>query len=100
MSANGIEITLEQVASTAATIKSLNAELETRLGDIQREMNALQSSWQSEAANTIRTNFTNSAKRFPEYKKVVDSYATFLEKAVDAYTQTESAINKNANAFL
>lgn len=100
MAIEGINITLDQVAEAANRIKTLNAELDSRLQDIQKEMNNLSSTWQSEAADTIRTNFGKSAARFPEYRKIIDSYATFLEKTVEAYTQTETAIKNNANAFL
>lgn len=100
MAIEGINITLDQVSNTAATIKSLNTELDSRLEYIRGEMNALEASWQSEAASTIRSNFTKSAEKFSEYKKIIDSYAIFLEKTVEVYTQTETSINKNANAFL
>lgn len=100
MAIDGINITLEQVSATSAQIKKLNTELDMKLDEIRKEMDALESTWQSEAASTIRANFTKSALKFPEYKKIIDSYATFLDKTVEAYTQTETAINNNANAFL
>lgn len=100
MSIEGINITLEQVSATASTIKSLNSDLDTRLQEIQKEMNSLQATWQSESATTISNNFSKSAAKFEDYKKVIDSYAIFLEKTVEAYTQTEATINKNASAFL
>ena len=62
-------------------------------------MNSLQSTWQSEASNTIITNFNKLESKFQDYKNVIDSYGTFLESTVDSYTQTESSINNNASAF-
>ena len=99
MSVEGINITLEQVANTAKVIKTLNSQLASKLEEIRKEMNALDSTWQSEASTTIRANFNKLAPRFEEYRKIVDSYGTFLESTVDAYTKTEAAINNNASAF-
>lgn len=99
MSAEGINISLDQVLETARTIKTLNNQLSVRLDEIKKEMNSLQSTWQSEASNTIITNFNKLESKFQDYKNVIDSYGTFLESTVDSYTQTESSINNNASAF-
>lgn len=99
MSAEGINISLEQVLETAKNIKTLNNQLALRLDEIKKEMNSLQSTWQSEASNTIITNFNKLESKFQDYRKVIDSYGTFLEGTVDSYTQTESSINNNASAF-
>lgn len=100
MAIDGINITLAQVSATSEQIKKLNTELDMKLEEIKKEMNALEATWQSEAARTIRANFGKTANKFPEYKKIIDSYAVFLDKTVEAYTKTETAINNNANAFL
>lgn len=99
MSTEGINISLDQVLETARTIKTLNNQLSVRLDEIKKEMNSLQSTWQSEASNTIITNFNKLESKFQDYKNVIDSYGTFLESTVDSYTQTESSINNNASAF-
>ena len=99
MSTEGINISLDQVLETARTIKTLNNQLAARLDEIKKEMNSLQSTWQSEASNTKITNFNKLESKFQDYKNVIDSYGTFLESTVDSYTQTESSINNNASAF-
>ncbi|MDR1464446.1 MAG: pore-forming ESAT-6 family protein [Oscillospiraceae bacterium] len=96
----GISIELSQVRQTAGTIRQKNSALDAKLQEIQQEINALQSFWQSDASETYRQKFGQFAqKRFPEYKSVIESYAQFLEQTVDAYTQTEQSINTSASAF-
>ena len=99
MSIEGISINLEEVRATAKTIKTLNSKLATRLDDIKKEMNSLESTWQSQASSTIRTNFNKLESKFQECRKIIDSYGTFLETTVDSYTNAESSINSNASAF-
>ena len=97
MSIEGININLEEVRATAKTIKALNSQLATRLDDIKKEMNYLESTWQSQAS--IRTNFKKLESKFQECRKIINSYGTFLETTVDSYTNAESSINSNASAF-
>lgn len=99
MAIEGISISLEQVLETARNIKSLNTQIVTRLNEIKREMNSLESSWQSESSTTIRANFNKLEAKFENYKNIIDSYRTFLENTVEAYSTTESSINNNASAF-
>ncbi|WP_223592688.1 pore-forming ESAT-6 family protein [Neobacillus bataviensis] len=99
MAVEGIKISLNEVQSTANQIRTLNNNLAARLEDIKREMNALQSSWNSDASNTIRTNFNALQPTFENFREIVNSYATFLDQTVNAYNATEDAINNNAGAF-
>ena len=97
--AEGINISLAEVTSTATSIRSINLILEDRLNQIKTQMNNLASTWQSDAANTIIGNFNSLAPKFENYKTVVDSYAKFLDATVTAYDSAETAINSNASAF-
>lgn len=99
MAIEGIKISLGEVSSTASTIRTLNTSLEGRLDDIKTEMNALSSTWQSDAAETIREKFNALAPKFATYKEIVESYAKFLDTTVSSYDATETAINSNASAF-
>ncbi|MDD6327474.1 MAG: pore-forming ESAT-6 family protein [Eubacteriales bacterium] len=97
--ADGIKISLGEVTATAATIRTLNTAMDTNLQDIKKKMNDLSSTWQSDGAETIRTNFNNMSASFEEYKKIVESYAAFLDKTVESYNTTENTINSNASSF-
>jgi len=99
MAGEGINISLAEVSKTAATIKSLNSNLYERLQEIKREMAGLAASWQSDGSESIRANFNALEPAFENYKKVVDSYAEFLEVTVQNYNTAETAINNYANQF-
>lgn len=99
MSVEGIKISLNEVTSTANQIRTLNNNLAARLEDIKREMNALSSTWNSDASNTIRSNFNALQPKFENFREIVTSYATFLDQTVNSYNSAEDAINNNASAF-
>ncbi|WP_186580085.1 pore-forming ESAT-6 family protein [Aquibacillus kalidii] len=99
MAVEGIKISLNEVSNTAGQIRNLNQSLSVKLDEIKKEMNALAQTWNSDASNTIRTNFNALSPRFEEYRQVVDNYAKFLDATVTSYDSAESAINNNASAF-
>lgn len=95
----GIKITLGEVSKTSTTIRSLNQSLDTKLTDMQSQVNSLSSTWTSDAGNTIVQKMKNMSGRFEEYKKVIESYASFLDQTVTNYDSVETNINRNAEAF-
>ncbi|MEL7662037.1 pore-forming ESAT-6 family protein [Acetobacterium wieringae] len=95
----GIKITLGEVSKTSTTIRSLNQSLDTKLTDMQSQVNALSNTWTSDAGNTIVQKMKNMSGRFEEYKKVIESYASFLDQTVINYDSVETNINRNAEAF-
>ncbi|MCD5324192.1 MULTISPECIES: pore-forming ESAT-6 family protein [Pontibacillus] len=99
MSVEGIHISLGEVQKTAGSIRTINQNLALRLEEIQKEMNNLSSTWQSDASETIRANFNALAPKFETYREVVDSYAKFLDNTVTNYEAAETSINSNAQAF-
>lgn len=99
MSIEGISISLAEVTSTAGSIRRINEVLDARLQDIKTEMNSLTNTWSSDASNTIQDKFNGLVPRFEEYKKVIESYAKFLDQTVTNYDAAETAINSNASQF-
>lgn len=98
--AEGISISLSEVSRTAGTIRTLNNNLTAQLNDIKTQMNNLSATWQSDASETIRTNFNSMAnQQFENYRRIIESYAKFLDDTVSTYDSVETAINNNANAF-
>jgi WXG100 family type VII secretion target len=99
MAVEGISIALNEVSATASSIRTLNTTLETDLENIKTEIANLESTWQSDAGETIRSKINAMETQFQEYKKIIEAYAKFLDDTVTSYQQTESAINTNASAF-
>ena len=99
MAIEGIKISLGEVTKTAGTIRSLNTQLDSKLAEIKKQMNDLSQTWQSDSSNTIREKFNSLSPKFEEYKKIVESYAKFLDNTVQSYEPAESSINSNASLF-
>lgn len=94
-----IQITTEILTGTASKVRSINQLLDDDLAQINSKMQALESTWSSDAASDIRSAMNALKPRFEEYKSTVETYAKFLDTTATSYEATETAIQTNAGAF-
>lgn len=97
--ADSIQISTQVLVDTATKIRNINNTLDQKLAEINKNMNDLEATWKSDAANDIRAAMNALKPRFEEYKTVVESYAKFLNRTAESYETTETAIQNNASAF-
>lgn len=97
--ADGIQISTQVLMDTAEKVRTINGTLDSKLAEINKNMNDLEATWKSDAATDIRAAMNALKPRFEEYKNVVESYAKFLVSTAQSYESTESAIQNNASAF-
>lgn len=97
--ADSIKISTQVLVDTASKVRSINDNLDSKLKDINTNMNNLESTWKSDAATDIRAAMNALKPRFEEYKSVVESYAKFLTNTAQNYDTTETTVQNNASAF-
>ncbi len=97
--ADSIKISTQVLMDTAEKVRNCNKSMDEKLADINKNMNDLEATWKSDAANDIRSAMNALKPRFEEYKNVIESYAKFLVNTAQSYESTESAVQTNANAF-
>ena len=97
--ADSINISTNEVVTTARKISAINEKLDDSLAEINKSMNDLSASWKSDGAEDIRAAMNALKPKFVEYKNVIDSYAKFLMEVAQRYENTESVVENNANQF-
>jgi len=97
--AESIKISTQVLIDTAKEVRTINDNLDSKLEACNKEMNALESTWKSDASTDIRAAMNKLKPRFATFKTVVESYAKFLDNTAQSYESTESAIQTNASAF-
>lgn len=97
--ADSIKISTQVLYDTAKKVRDINGTMDDKLAECNREMNNLESTWKSDAATDIRQAMNALKPRFAEYKSVIESYATFLDRTAQNYDTTEGTIQTNAGAF-
>lgn len=96
LNSDNIQVTTQVLVDTSASIRKINKDLDSKLAAINRAMNDLEKSWQSDASNDIRTAMNKLKPRFEQYKNVVENYCKYLDTAAKSYETTEGAVQKNA----
>ena len=92
-----IKITPSVLTRTAADVRKINGQLSDKLEDINRQMQALNETWQSDAGEEIRGAMAELKKvRFGLFKETVESYAKYLDETAKSYESTEDANTQNA----
>lgn len=94
-----IKITLNEVVSSANTIRSINNNLDEVLCNVSRQMNDLSSFWKGTAGETIVQRFQKFANQFLKESEAIEAYAKYLDYAVSSYDSLESTITSNASSF-
>ncbi len=96
---SAIQISLNEVAETAARLRSLNSRMYEELSIMKQQMNALDGTWISQAGEEIRSRFNLFSARFEKEKEVIEAYAAFLDLTVNTYDALESSITGNASSI-
>lgn len=97
--ADSIKISTQVLTDTAQKVRNCNAAMDEKLADINKNMNDLEATWKSDAANDIRAAMNALKPKFEQYRNVIESYAKFLVNTAQSYETTEGAIQSNASAF-
>ncbi len=86
-------VTPDTLTSVAGNIRSIDGQFIAKMDEIGQHMRTLKAKWDSDAANGFMAKFRGLRDNFDNYSKVIQSYATFLDKAAEAYGSTETKIN-------
>ncbi len=94
-----IQISLDGLSKTAMSIRTINEQLNLYMQQIVKQMNDLDSLWQSPAAQAIRTQFSSMIPIIENHKEVIEAYAKFLDITVTTYEDTEMKIKRQISNF-
>ena len=92
-------ISTQVLLEAADKIRAINNTLDSKLAEINKSMNDLETTFKSDSSNEIRAAMNSLKPRFAEYKEVVESYAKHLVNTAQSFESTEAANVANASAF-
>lgn len=96
-----IKVNWDELKAKGEAMVSESQTMYDILGDIKKEIVALNETWESNAA-TQMISYINGvmSNAFTRYKEVVKEYGEFLNTASAQYSATESELTKTANNML
>ncbi len=94
-----IQISLAGLSKTAESIRTINEQLNLYMQQIVKQMDDLDSLWQSPAAQAIHMQFSGMLPIIQNHKEVIESYAKFLDATVTTYEDAEMKIKRQISNF-
>ena len=92
-----IKVDSTAMQEKANSFKGISKNIHTYTDDLDQEITGMKKVWEGEAAEGAVNKFKEFKQAFEEKKQTIDNYALFLEKAAEAYNNSENAV-KNATA--
>ncbi len=94
---NKIQVQTQTLKNTASEMRKINKNLNNKLVEINKDMNSLESTWQSSSAMKIRQSMNKLKPRFDAYNSTVEKYCKFLDSAAKAYEDLEKVYGNNVD---
>lgn len=94
--ARTIQVTPEQLESTAGRIENLAADYKTQYEQLYNETNAMASSWQGKDNTAFTDQIAGFKDDFTKMHTLMLNYADFLRKSAKAYRDTQETITSEA----
>ena len=91
-----IEVTPEQLESTARTIEGLAADYKTQYDNLYSETNAMASTWQGKDNMAYIDQIGGFEDDLIKMYELMLAYADFLRKSAKAYRETQDAVTAAA----
>ena len=91
-----IEVTPEQLESTAGKIENLAADYQKQYEQLYSETNAMASTWNGKDNVAFVNQIAGFKDDFQKMHKLMLNYADFLRKSAKAYRDTQDAVTSGA----
>lgn len=98
--ARTIQVTPEQLETTAGRIEGLAAEYETQYKNLYSETSAMASTWSGKDNVAFTEQIAGFKDDFEKMHTLMLNYADFLRKSAKAYRETQDAIVAEARRLV
>lgn len=95
-----IEVTPEQLESTAGKIENLAADYQKQYEQLYSETNAMASTWNGKDNTAFVNQIAGFKDDFQKMHTLMLNYADFLRKSAKAYRDTQDAITSEARKLV
>lgn len=84
-------VSVQELKSKVETLRSLNGQFKSSVGELESTENNLSSMWEGEAKAAFHTAFSNDKIQMDNFYNAIEVYAQKLETIMARYMQAESA---------
>lgn len=98
--ARTIQVTPEQLESTAGKIESFSADYKSQYNQLYSETGAMAATWQGKDNLAYTDQIAGFKEDFEKMYSLMNNYAEFLKKSAKAYRDTQQTITDQARKLV
>ena len=95
-----MQVNSAELASAANNLRKNVSDMQQILDDSTSIINGTAASWESAAAENLRSRYTSLAAKFSGFYDAITKYAKFLDNTATAYESADKKIEERANELL
>ena len=95
-----IQVNSVELHNAANSLRKNVNDMRTTLDEATSTINGTAASWESDAAENLRTRYTSLSEKFTDFYDAINKYATFLDNTAVAYESADKKIEERANELL
>ena len=88
------------LTSVAASLRKNVNDMQATLDEATQTIGNTASSWESAAAENLRSRYTSLSAKFSDFYTAINNYATFLDNTAAAYENADKKIEQKAEELL
>ncbi len=98
--AGNLGVTIERLQETVLALTEEKGNMQTKLQSISDSVSNLNSSWESPAAEQLKSISSNMSARFSELCLQVNAFSDFLQGVIQNYETTEGAAEEMMSSVM
>ena len=97
---DGMQVNSVELRDGASVLREKVNSLQATLDEATQTINGTAGSWESQAAENLRSRYTALSSKFNDFYTAINNYATFLDNTASSYEAADKKIEERANELL
>lgn len=100
MAIEGMQVDSVELAKAAASLREQVNNMQATLDEATQTINGTAASWESAAAENLRSRYDSLKSKFSDFYQAITNYAKFLDNTAASYESADKKIEERANELL
>ena len=97
---DGMQVNSVELHNAADSLRKNVSDMDATLNDATQTINGTAASWESAAAENLRSRYLMLSEKFTDFYTAINNYAKFLDNTAEAYENADKKIEERANELL
>ena len=95
-----MQVNSVELRNASNNLRKYVTDMQATLDEATSTINGTAASWESAAAENLRSRYTGLAQKFSDFYDAIVKYATFLDNTATSYEAADKKIEEKANELL